>query len=82
MGRLDGGQVGRGLARRAASPEGSLSGPRAAQIVDGPGAGHIEQPSLFCHGLRGAGVGDRNEALLEPGYEHDPPFEALRRGEM
>ena len=52
-------------------------GPRAAHHFAGAGQRDVEQAPLFGFGRGRRGVADRHQALLEPGDEHDRPFEAL-----
>jgi len=77
MGCLDRREVRRRLARRQPTCEGSLPSPGTTKIVHGARAGDIEQPALFGDGLGTACMGDRDEAILEPGQEDDSPFETL-----
>ncbi len=52
---------------------------RPAQVQDAFGAAErdVEQALLLVHRLRRLGVGDRHQALLEPGDEHGVELETL-----
>lgn len=69
-------RYGEGL-RAERRPAKDRSRPRASKLVHGPRAGDVEQPALFGGGLGTAGMGDRDETILEAGNEDDPPLETF-----
>ena len=64
-------------ARTRRAPDGAGPGPRAVQLVVGAAQRDVQQPAFLGERAGIGRPGDRHEATLEPGDEHDRPLEAL-----
>ena len=75
--RFDRRQVGAGLAGHLPPAERAPLRPAEVQLPLRPGQGDVEEAALLGQGGRRLGVGDRDEAPLQAGDEHDRPLQAL-----